>query len=119
MPQIPKYTCANPEACAQEFQHIKEKMSTIEEKVNEVNAKLFENNGDSLSTRVTVMEKWVEAEMKTRSLLKTGLITLLTALGIQIALGVFNRIDILKTQDALISHDNLVTQKVVPKQDHE
>lgn len=91
------HACANPELCAQEFQHIKTELSELGEKVDIMNQKLFESNGISYATRVALMEEWIKNEVQTRAFLNKWFYGIVAALIIQISLGVWNRIEILKS----------------------
>ena len=84
-----------PEICRAEFLHIKDNVAALAVKVDDMNTKLFESNGDSYSTRVKLVETWIENEIRTRAFLNKWFYGLLAALIIQISLGVWNRIEIL------------------------
>jgi hypothetical protein len=95
------FQCLNPAVCHEKFTQMHKDINTLGARVEEMNTKLFENNGASYSTRVTLLEKWVENEIKTRAVLKSGMIVVTTALIIQITLGVWNRVEILRNGSML------------------
>ena len=106
----------NPDVCMQRFQHIETQLEGVVTKVEDMNVKLFENNGLSYSTRVALLENWMAQELK-RKVWFWGIAAMIAG---NIILGLWNRVEILHNGTTLTSVAHEVkTNETAAQQDRD
>lgn len=91
---LSKITCPSPDACVQQFNRILEDQEKLAAKIEEFNTKMFSNNGEAYATRLVVIENWIDNVKQSNDFMKKWMYGILAAIALQIALGLWNRLDL-------------------------